>query len=768
MKDLGANIGLNGYITIPDNDAYHFGEGAFSITFIVKIDEPGTLFQKGATSGGKSHSGFSASANRDGTITVQVYNGQTTPLECVTEKTNILDEEYHHIAITRHGATLKVYYDHAELKLSGRATENVFVEGTDPIYFGGHAGAGSYAGIMEDISIWKTVLNLEERQATAYHHIDPNDPNLVGFWKLDGNYNDESVIQNTGSGTSDIEFVPVFHVLWTEGENSFSYCSIVSAGTSRPSYKENAVSETASRKQSLPIAENTPALYLALMGDEVENKIPEDALIRLQMPDGTILDKDVSEPDLMVATRSGAVICAMISKPMPGNWTVLIDAPSDRTIQLQVQTLPSGDLQETFVQTLQPLYPETSEVAFPHGPTANGYWCSLCYWGILAGVVILSLALLLFGYLAATGAAAVVAICAAIGISTASATVLASILAVLIGQEAPNIASWACHKMGACGEPPINYDALADGKARYDQYCYLTAHNSFSYRGYAFLKYTQQSYGFATQMDHGVDALMLDTHLYDPFSNAENVYLCHGDCNSWYRDFCLPDTPPTTLEDCLSEIVAYLKKDVAKKRIITIMIECRTGKKKDLVKAAFVNSGAEKMTFYADRNNQGWEVDKKGWPKRKWLVDHGYHLVAFSDRAAECWPEENADGSRKPKDDDGLPYIWQYAVESVYGNDSMSTKHVGEREGSSPLDYTKKKLFIENYFPTIDPGGLIPGAFYPSHNDSKKIIKLIKAYRKKAKRMPNFLAVDYVQMGYHHGPAKALGHINEEWAGKIK
>jgi hypothetical protein len=121
---------------------------------------------------------------------------------------------------------------------------------------------------------------------------------------------------------------------------------------------------------------------------------------------------------------------------------------------------------------------------------------------------------------------------------------------------------------------------------------------------------------------------------------------------------------------------------------------------------------------------------------------------------------------------DGLPYLWDYAVENHYGDDSLDRNTwATNRFKSSPLTDTRRHLFVLNHFPTWsvraaggwlgpqDPMG-VPSLFHSRVNDAAAIKEHIDACRDSSGRWPNFIAVDFFELGANGGPAAACRYVN--------
>lgn len=520
------------------------------------------------------------------------------------------------------------------------------------------------------------------------------------------------------------------------------------------------------RTQSITVQPGAPVFHASLMTSLDNPDFPLGAVMVVRNSRGEEYHWDMNTHHRFVKAQGNSVWHLVARDPYPGDWHIIIEAPQNVAFHLQIQTLPSTDMLATIQAALGPIYSEKQIAARMLYTPLSSIKCGVCTVAMASMAALVTLAVVTVGItMAVAGGPFTAALTSLLG---AYAWAVAVLITALAGFGIRQTAETFCRFLGACADTGADLRRLLDGDYRYDQYCYLMAHNAFSYQGLIKLTYAQQSGDIAWQLDHGVDGLMFDTYVYAPAGKPREVYLCHQACDG-YRGFITnPDGQPLTLAQGLAPVVECLKKDP--RRILTIYFECRVGQNAALVQQAFDQAGATPLLFYADRPNQGphgtWNVGTQGWPTRKWMIENNKRLVVLSDRAAETWSRRQADGSGVPRDNDGLPYVWQYAVESVYGDDSLNPEITRERGGSSPLNDTQKPLFILNHFPSWSVGGLYPALIYPRTNRYGDISAQVERYTRSATRLPNFLAVDYFEMGLDGGPLRAAGDINRRWAEK--
>jgi outer membrane protein assembly factor BamB len=313
-------------------------------------------------------------------------------------------------------------------------------------------------------------------------------------------------------------------------------------------------------------------------------------------------------------------------------------------------------------------------------------------------------------------------------------------------------ASWTASTPGPAFAPTavLIPPAAIDVSRRYDQHCWLCAHNAYAnvLDGWW---YAQQGPTIVTQLNEGVRALMLDT--WDCQTNGTNeVIYQHDGCDKKW--LMTPWSKYTRVQDSLAEIGSWLDRN--RNEIVTIILEQRVANAARL-QQAFTASGVMPRIFYADRDNVApdgthWNVTTQGWPSLAWMVAANLRLVVFSD-----WGKGN----------DGFPRIWDRAVENEYGNASRNGKFKN-RNGSEPLTDTSRSLFVMNYNTTVSLNFAdapdMPWGIFDRLNDANQILSFVSACKSLTTRTPNFIAVDWYDNGFNGGPAQAVLAVNTRWA----
>jgi len=193
--------------------------------------------------------------------------------------------------------------------------------------------------------------------------------------------------------------------------------------------------------------------------------------------------------------------------------------------------------------------------------------------------------------------------------------------------------------------------------------------------------------------------------------------------------------------------------------VVTIVFEQRLESNRSLLMPAFSAAGLQNYLFLAQNTSQGttpggqpvsWDVAAQGWPSLSWMASNNKRLVLFSD-----WGSQ----TKNVANQDGCPWVWDYAVENEYGDASLRGGCL-PRGGSQPLGSTAQALFIMNYFPTTDP--VLDEII--DINDYYAIMAKCTTCTALAARAPNFIAVDFYQYGSSGGPRAIVEQMNAVWA----
>lgn len=197
------------YLAAPNNAAYNFGTGNFTLEAWVKPAGAGTIISCKGTEGGPGSGGFLLVIKPDGSLKLATDNGFGY-FEVVSATTAVLDGQWHHIAGVRDGPNLYLYLDCNLLTGTpqGNATPPLDVTNGLRMLCGATDQAqepyNALTGLLAEVRVWNIARSQAELAANMNRPLEGNEPGLVAYWRLDGNGNDASPTNNstTQVGTS--------------------------------------------------------------------------------------------------------------------------------------------------------------------------------------------------------------------------------------------------------------------------------------------------------------------------------------------------------------------------------------------------------------------------------------------------------------------------------------------------------------------------------------------------------------------------------------
>lgn len=175
-------------------------------------------------------------------------------------------------------------------------------------------------------------------------------------------------------------------------------------------------------------------------------------------------------------------------------------------------------------------------------------------------------------------------------------------------------------------------------------------------------------------------------------------------------------------------------------------------------------SSGTNYVFWSDRPNAAqngqpaWNVSANGWPSLQWMVSSGHRVAVFSDRNYGGKP------NRTPGDD-GFTWTYQFAVENHYGYKALLDPFsASNRDQSKPLYASDIPLFVLNFFENAIAMIPVVAALLPIYSNYYGLMTKVRgAYAASGavKRIPNFLAVNFVETPEVLGPMQAIDKINQ-------
>jgi hypothetical protein len=187
--------GANDYVLIPNNSAYSFGTGDFTIETWVKVD-PGQMGGQSILISNRT-SGF----NGFTLFLYAYYLTFTTDGGSVYVNHDLRDNLCHHIALSRVGGLLKFYID--GVLISGSTFMGTSVTTTGLVSLGSMPAGGSYyKGYMMEARLWNISRTQAQIQNSMNNVLAGNETGLAGYWRLnDGSgqvVNDFAAANNDG------------------------------------------------------------------------------------------------------------------------------------------------------------------------------------------------------------------------------------------------------------------------------------------------------------------------------------------------------------------------------------------------------------------------------------------------------------------------------------------------------------------------------------------------------------------------------------------
>src|SRR5262249_11736425 len=155
--------------------------------------------------------------------------------------------------------------------------------------------------------------------------------------------------QNDGQQSDSVSFIPVFHTVWSNGDNAFSYVSVETRygtpdyGPQQSLRKVRDVTAdpgTVSRQQNMVVGPGAPYLAFLIYGDDGTFAYPPGVQCTITRPDGTIISTDSNTDTAYIEMFQGYPWQVLIKDPPPGTWLLSVSGPSTADFTLGFQTLP--------------------------------------------------------------------------------------------------------------------------------------------------------------------------------------------------------------------------------------------------------------------------------------------------------------------------------------------------------------------------------------------------------------------------------------------
>jgi hypothetical protein len=208
------------------------------------------------------------------------------------------------------------------------------------------------------------------------------------------------------------------------------------------------------------------------------------------------------------------------------------------------------------------------------------------------------------------------------------------------------------------------------GTVRYDQWSYLTSHNSYAATDYGYF-YAQQNLTIKKQLDQGVRGLKLAISV-----EKGQLLLCHKS-PSLTRLLCL-GREPMLLQEGLQEVRSFLEQNPDE--LVTLFLEMYVKACSPLIDETFRKAGLEPYILRPEL----WSPTHEPWPTVDWMRSQNKRLVIFNyvENTEFCFNK------------------WHHVAENQWGT-THPVKACKERPQSKKHQTRKRTLYLLNYFPML-------------------------------------------------------------------
>ncbi|HSH01160.1 MAG TPA: LamG domain-containing protein [Anaerolineae bacterium] len=183
--------GLNDRVIISNTVANSIGTGDFTFETWVKGDEslqvahPQIMSNRGGSGSGflfGFHNNWGGSANKIPFVQLQGVNhiGYANP-------PNLLDNQWHHFAVTRQGTTLTYYADGQQINVMNLSSIPDISNSND-LWLGQDAassGTTPFEGYLDELRIWNVARSASEIEDGMHRRLTGSESGLIAYWRMD-------------------------------------------------------------------------------------------------------------------------------------------------------------------------------------------------------------------------------------------------------------------------------------------------------------------------------------------------------------------------------------------------------------------------------------------------------------------------------------------------------------------------------------------------------------------------------------------------------
>jgi hypothetical protein len=270
----------------------------------------------------------------------------------------------------------------------------------------------------------------------------------------------------------------------------------------------------------------------------------------------------------------------------------------------------------------------------------------------------------------------------------------------------------------ACSNKPFHPTAC-NGAAelcdrRYDQAVYPTTHNAFSTVAGNFGA-PNQTYDMPRQLADGIRGMMLDVHPYEDENDNPSVFLCHGPC--------IIGRQP------LVEGLTQLRQFLEKNRSETLGLILENYVPADALNDAFNASGLARLVLP--------RAAGEPWPTLREMIERDQRVVVLTDKGGGAYP--------------WLLDEFATAWENPYQNATIDDFRCSVNRGQVTNDLFILNHFIESTVPLKSNAELA--------NVEPGFLTHAQSCRTESGRLPNFVTVDYYEVGDLFGVVRDLNGL---------
>lgn len=296
--------------------------------------------------------------------------------------------------------------------------------------------------------------------------------------------------------------------------------------------------------------------------------------------------------------------------------------------------------------------------------------------------------------------------------------------------------------VGTCGneaDRPFQAWELKGGYWTFDEYVWLTSHNSHTNYSDARWSMANQSMSLVGQLDYGVRGLMLDVWDFDGNAGAcgasfftdcgePGVHLCHGGCyGAAGFHYALPRQ---TFATALDEIAIWLEKNTDVRDVVTIILEDKS-EAANAVHDTIAASRAAQFVFDPWGSGSAWDVKNRGWPTLDWMKANNKRLIITTRNSAHF-------------DSAYMVNQKEITVENTWSIGDTGNNYECKTRSWGSLPLTTDRPFVMNHFRNTPTAGMSA-----RDNNFDHLQERWNDYCQPAtgKERPTWLALDFVELG---------------------